>query len=168
MNVSHYDRRHLNLHLKEEKLKNIYASISDDLELRARTHHRLLNVSIPDDLPTVAADRGSINEVIVNLVDNAIKYSNEGGLVIVNASVEGDFVKVIVKDNGIGIPGSLISHIFDKFYRSHRSRENTVGTGLGLYIAKAIIESHDGNISVRSERTWYLFFHYPNLRFCCR
>ncbi len=151
LNVSHYDRRHLNLHLKEEKLKNIYASISDDLELRARTHHRLLNVSIPDDLPTVAADRGSISEVIVNLVDNAIKYSNEGGLVIVNASVEGDFVKVIVKDNGIGIPGSLISHIFDKFYRSHRSRENTVGTGLGLYIAKAIIESHDGNISVRSE-----------------
>lgn len=151
LNVSRYDRRHLSLHLKEEKLSSIYASIADDLELRARTHHRLLNVNFPTDLPTIAADRASISEVIVNLVDNAIKYSNEGGLVVIGASVKGDFVEVTVRDNGIGIPGSLIGHVFDKFYRSHRSRENTVGTGLGLYITKAIIESHDGTISVRSE-----------------
>lgn len=151
LNVSRYDQRHLNLHLKEEKLSNIYASIADDLELRARTHHRLLNVDLPNNLPTVAADRGSISEVIVNLVDNAIKYSNEGGLVVISANVKGDFVEVTVKDNGIGIPGSLMSHIFDKFYRSHRSRENTVGTGLGLYITKAITESHGGSVSVRSE-----------------
>ncbi len=151
LNVSRYDRRHLQLHLKEEALLRVYQSVGDDLELRARTHHRMLNVSIPEDLPAIAADRGSLSEVIVNLVDNAIKYSSEGGLIVVTAKAANDFVEVSVQDNGIGIPGALLSHIFDKFYRSHRSRENTVGTGLGLYITKAIVESHGGTISVRSD-----------------
>ncbi len=151
LNVSRYDRRHLQVHLKEETLSKIYSSVGDDLDLRARTHHRMLNVNFPEDLPTVAADRGSLSEVIVNLVDNAIKYSSEGGLVVISAKPIENFVEVSVQDNGIGIPGALLSHIFDKFYRSHRSRENTVGTGLGLYITKAIIESHGGTISVRSD-----------------
>lgn len=151
LNVSRYDRRHLQLHLKEESLSKIYDSIADDLELRARTHNRMLNISLPKDLPTIAADRSSLSEVIVNLVDNAIKYSNEGGLIIISAKAQNNSVEVSVQDNGIGIPGALLGNIFDKFYRSHRSRENTVGTGLGLYIAKAIIESHGGTMSVRSD-----------------
>ena len=151
LNVSRYDRRHLQLRLKEEKLTRIYDTIRDDLDLRARTQHRILNVSIPDDLPTVAADRSSLSEVLTNLVDNAIKYSNEGGLILVSAKVVGENIEVSVKDSGIGIPASLVSQVFDKFYRSHRSRENTVGTGLGLYISKAIIESHGGTIGVQSE-----------------
>ncbi len=151
LNVSRFDRRHLQLNLKEETVEKVYNSVRDDLELRARTQHRLLNVTFPTDLPSIAADRGSLCEVIVNLIDNAIKYSSEGGLIVVSAKPDGDFVEFSVQDSGIGIPGSLISHIFDKFYRSHRSRENTVGTGLGLYIAKAIIESHGGTIGVRSE-----------------
>ena len=151
LNVSRYDRHHLQLHLKEEKLTTVYNTVADDLALRAKTLHRLLNVSIPDNLPTIAADRGSLSEVIVNLVDNAIKYSSEGGLVVVSAEAKNDVVEVTVKDSGIGIPASLVSHVFDKFYRSHRSRENTVGTGLGLYITRAIVESHGGTITVRSE-----------------
>ncbi len=151
LNVSRYDRRHLQVRLKEETLSKIYGSVGDDLEMRARTHHRMLNVTFPEDLPTIAADRGSLSEVIVNLVDNAIKYSSEGGLVVISARAIENSVEVSVQDNGIGIPGALLSHIFDKFYRSHRSRENTVGTGLGLYITKAIVESHGGTISVRSD-----------------
>ncbi len=68
-----------------------------------------------------------------------------------SAKVVGENIEVSVKDSGIGIPASLVSQVFDKFYRSHRSRENTVGTGLGLYISKAIIESHGGTIGVQSE-----------------
>lgn len=151
LNVSRYDRRHLQLHLKEETLSRVYQAVGDDLDLRARTHHRMLNVSIPENLPTIAADRSSLSEVIVNLVDNAIKYSSEGGLIVVSAKATDKFVEVSVQDSGIGIPGALLGHIFDKFYRSHRSRENTVGTGLGLYITKAIVESHGGTISVRSD-----------------
>lgn len=150
LNVSRYDRRHLQLHLREDKLSDIYAGIADDLSLRASTQNRLLSVEIPADLPTVAADRNSLSEVLANLVDNAIKYSNEGGSVEVTAAVDGDFVKCTVTDHGQGIPSSVVGHLFSKFYRSHRSRQTVSGTGLGLYISKAIIESHGGGIGVSS------------------
>jgi two-component system phosphate regulon sensor histidine kinase PhoR/two-component system sensor histidine kinase VicK len=111
----------------------------------------MLAVHFPDDLPAVAADRASVSEVLSNLIDNAIKYSNEGGAVNVTAKAEGDFVKVEVEDHGIGMPGNVVSNLFHKFYRSHRSRETVAGTGIGLYISKAIVESHGGTVSVRSE-----------------
>jgi len=92
-----------------------------------------------------------MSEVFGNLIDNAIKYSSEGGSINVTAVVNGDFVDVSVADNGIGMPESVVSNLFQKFYRSHRSRETVAGTGIGLYISKAIVESHGGTISVRSE-----------------
>lgn len=150
LNVSRYDRRHLKLYLREDKLTDIYASIADDLQLRARTQNRMLSVTFPTDLPTIAADRNSLSEVLANLVDNAIKYSSEGGQVVVTASVDGNFVRCSVQDFGIGIPGSVVGNLFGKFYRSHRSRQTVSGTGLGLYISKGIIESHGGQIGVRS------------------
>lgn len=151
LNASRYDRRHLKVHLSEDSVAEIYDTINDDMQLRASAQNRLLSVHLPDDLPTVAADRGSVSEVFGNLIDNAIKYSNEGGFVNVTASVDGDFVKVAVEDHGIGMPGNVVSNLFHKFYRSHRSRETVAGTGIGLYISKAIVESHGGTVGVRSE-----------------
>lgn len=150
LNTSKYDRRHLKIHLSEESLAHIYQTIRDDMNLRASSQHRQLVVDIPDNLPTVAADPSSISEVLSNLIDNGIKYSNNGGIVRVNAAVEGAFVKVSVVDNGIGMPASVVGNLFHKFYRSHRSRETVAGTGIGLYICKAIVESHGGTISVSS------------------
>lgn len=150
LNASRYDRRHLKLHLVEDNIADIYDTINDDMVLRAQSQNRLLSIEIPRDLPTVAADRSSLSEVIGNLIDNAIKYSNEGGLVRVTAGVDGDSVKVFVEDHGIGIPSSVISNLFHKFYRSHRSRETVAGTGIGLYICKAIVESHGGTVGVTS------------------
>ncbi len=150
LNVSRYDRRHLKLNLREDQLGAVYATIADDLSLRASTQGRLLSVIIPENLPTIAADRNSLSEVLANLVDNAIKYSNEGGSVEVTAAQDGNFVTVSVTDHGIGIPSSVVGHLFSKFYRSHRSRQNVTGTGLGLYISKAVIESHGGKIGVSS------------------
>lgn len=151
LNASRYDRRHLKMHPREHTIADIYDTISDDMQLRASSQNRLLTVEFPEDLPTVAADRASISEVISNLIDNALKYSNEGGIVNVTARVDGNFVKVAVEDHGIGMPGSVISNLFHKFYRSHRSRETVAGTGIGLYICKAIVESHGGKIEVRSQ-----------------
>jgi two-component system phosphate regulon sensor histidine kinase PhoR/two-component system sensor histidine kinase VicK len=85
-----------------------------------------------------------------NLIDNAIKYSNEGGTVEVTAQALPTAVEVSVKDQGIGMPSNVVSNLFHKFYRSHRSRETVAGTGIGLYICKAIVESHGGTIGVRS------------------
>lgn len=120
------------------------------MELRAQSQRRLLSVTIPADLPPIAADRSSLSEVLSNLIDNALKYSNDGGAVAVSAVADGNFVKVSVSDNGIGIPTSVIGNLFHKFYRSHRSRETVAGTGIGLYLCKAIIESHGGQIGVSS------------------
>jgi len=155
LNASRYDRRHLKVHLRESTLAEIYETIKDDMELRASSQNRVLSVDIPTTLPTVAADRASISEVISNLIDNAVKYSNEGGVVKVFASLDGEegFVKLSVEDHGIGMPGNVVSNLFHKFYRSHRSRETVAGTGIGLYICKAIVESHGGKISVRSVET---------------
>lgn len=150
LNTSKYDRRHLKLHLQEDTISNVYASIADDMALRASSQQRLLSVTLPDNLPTVAVDRTSIGEVMSNLIDNAIKYSNEGGSIAVTAAASPDFVKVSIADNGIGIPGNVIGNLFHKFYRSHRSRETVAGTGIGLYICKAIVESHGGSIEVIS------------------
>lgn len=151
LNTSRYDRRHLRMHLAEESVAAIYDIISDDMKMRAGAQNRLLSVNFPTDLPTVAADRASMGEVFGNLIDNAIKYSNEGGTVVVSAKKNGDFVDISVEDHGIGMPESVVSNLFQKFYRSHRSRETVPGTGIGLYISKAIVESHGGTISVRSE-----------------
>ena len=151
LNVARFDRHHLKVHLSEDTILNIYSTIADDMQMRAQTQHRLLNIDIPEDLPTVAADRSSISEVIANLVDNAIKYSFEGGVVTVSAQAKGDFVEVSVSDNGVGIPASVIKNLFRKFYRSHRSREAVAGTGIGLYICRAFVESHGGNIGVTSQ-----------------
>ncbi len=150
LNTSKYDRRHLKLHLAEDSMSDIYETVRDDMALRASSQHRLLSVTIPGNLPTVAVDRSSIGEVIANLIDNAIKYSNEGGSIAVSASASQDFVKVSVTDNGIGMPASVVGNLFHKFYRSHRSRETVAGAGIGLYICKAIIESHGGTIEVSS------------------
>jgi len=151
LNTSRYDRRHLSVHLVEDTVAAVYDVISDDMQLRATSQNRLLTVEIPADLPTIAVDRASMSEVFGNLIDNAIKYSNEGGVINFSAKIYGDFVEVSIQDHGIGMPDNVVRQLFQKFYRSHRSRETVAGTGIGLYISKAIVESHGGTISVRSE-----------------
>lgn len=160
LNASKYDRRHLKLHLHEHKLDEIYDTISDDMELRARSQNRLLAVEIPKNLPTVAADENAIGEVLSNLIDNAIKYSYEGGLVHVFAKIIPGFIEVSIEDHGVGMPSNVVSNLFHKFYRSHRSRDTVAGTGIGLYICRAIISSHGGTIiaqSVENEGSTFTF-----------
>lgn len=151
LNTSRYDRRHLNVHLAEDNYLNVYSDIADDMNLRAIAQGRNLEVLLKNDVPSVAIDKNSISEVMSNLIDNAIKYSNEGGLITISSEHTGDHVDFIVTDRGIGMPSNVMSNLFQKFYRSHRSRETVAGTGIGLYISKAIVESHGGTISVTSE-----------------
>lgn len=160
LNASRYDRRHMMLHLKEHRLRTIYNTISDDMELRAHSQNRILAVEIPRTLPTVAADENAISEVLSNLIDNAIKYSYEGGLVRVSARTVPGFIEISITDNGVGMPSNVVSNLFHKFYRSHRSRDSVAGTGIGLYICRAIVTSHGGTIvaqSVENEGSTFTF-----------
>ncbi|MDR0591591.1 MAG: HAMP domain-containing histidine kinase [Candidatus Nomurabacteria bacterium] len=150
LNTSRYDQRHLQVTLSPQNIKTVTNSIDDDVALRANSQGRLLTINVPDDLPLVAADISGLGEVLTNLVDNAIKYSREGGSIEVAASTKGDTVNISITDHGIGMPASVVNNLFKKFYRSYRSRGSATGTGIGLYISKAIVEQHGGSLSVRS------------------
>jgi two-component system phosphate regulon sensor histidine kinase PhoR/two-component system sensor histidine kinase VicK len=150
LNTNNYDREHLKLTLAETTVAQIIDSVQDDIELRADTLGRHIAYDIPHDLPTVAASLTVIGEVVTNLVDNAIKYSSDGETVTIRAARAGDFVAISIIDHGIGMPPVVLEHLFDEFYRSHRSRDAASGTGIGLYISRGIVRSHGGEIKVSS------------------
>ncbi|NWJ94240.1 MAG: PAS domain S-box protein [Chloroflexi bacterium] len=108
-----------------------------------------LQARLPEELPAVLADYDKIQQVLVNLIENAIKYSPKGGLILIEANPNSTEVVVSVTDQGIGVPKSERQRIFDRFSRldSRYVRERK-GAGLGLYICKAIIEAHGGRIWV--------------------
>lgn len=104
----------------------------------------------PEGLPPVYADRDAIRRVFDNLIDNAIKYSTNGGVISVSVSMDNDRVLVSVADTGIGIPEKDLPHIFERFFRVKTPGARTPGTGLGLPIVKSIIEEHGGEVFARS------------------
>jgi PAS domain S-box-containing protein len=111
-----------------------------------------LRVQAPDDIPPVAGDAGQLRQVISNLVDNAIKYSPQGGDVELRLNRNGQFARIEVADSGLGIPRDEHERIFEKFYRLDPALTRGVnGTGLGLYISKELVERMKGRISVDSE-----------------
>jgi two-component system sensor histidine kinase GlrK len=113
-----------------------------------------LESEFPPDLPPVKTDEGRITQVIENLVGNALKFTSEGGKILVSGSLnrnEKPYVEVSVSDTGCGIPAEDLKRIFDKFKRTDSQRRTTAGSGLGLSIAKHIVAAHGGKIWVESE-----------------
>ena len=107
---------------------------------------------IPGDLPQVQADEPLIEQALINLVDNAIKYTREGGTVTLSAQSQGNEVEVSVSDTGIGIASEHLPRIFERFYRVDKGRSREMGgTGLGLSIVKNIVEKHGGKLWAESE-----------------
>jgi PAS domain S-box-containing protein len=105
-----------------------------------------------EDSPAVMADPQLIEEVLANLVDNAIKYSPDGGKISLTGHVDNRHMRVTVSDQGLGIPREGLNHLFKRFYRVDRgSGSTTKGLGLGLYICRVIIEAHGGTIEVSSQ-----------------
>lgn len=100
----------------------------------------------------VLADRDKVSQVIINLISNALKYTQKGGDVKVSVNENDKLAWISVKDNGAGIPEADLPHIFERFYRADKSRNRlTGGSGIGLTIAKAIVKAHNGNIEVKSK-----------------
>ena len=152
LNVARVDGDQLELRLQEETWEDIIDSAIANLSLRAKVRGIALESHVDPNLPSVGVDRLSIHEVINNLVDNAIKYSGEGTKIVIDAHLSQDgLVETTVQDFGLGIGTDIMPNLFTKFYRDHRNRAQIGGTGLGLYLCKAIVDAHGGNIWVRSK-----------------
>jgi two-component system sensor histidine kinase VicK len=152
LNVAKVEDNQLTLQLHEEGWKEVVDTVVRDMSLRAGVRGITIKTDIAADLPSVAVDRYSIYEVLANLLDNAIKYSKGTSEIYVTAGLnQSGLVETSVKDFGLGIDTSILPHIFDKFYRNHRNRAQIGGTGLGLFLAKAIVDAHGGQIWVSSK-----------------
>jgi signal transduction histidine kinase len=118
---------------------------------RVRAHGHRLRVAVPAGLPAVSADPHRIEQVVYNLLDNAIKYSPGGGRIAVTAELAGDEVVVSVVDEGMGVPPEELSRVFARFYRGRGARARQIpGTGLGLAICRRVVEAHGGRIWAES------------------
>ncbi len=152
LNVARIENDQLELKLHEEKWPDVVQAAVEGMSLRAEVRGVQLETNIAKGLPTVGADRMSIYEVIANLIDNAVKYSGDSKRIVIDAHLSQDgLVETTVQDFGVGMPSNAMDNLFDKFYRNHRHRAQVGGTGLGLYLSKAIVDAHGGHIWVKSK-----------------
>ena len=124
-------------------------SVCRSIELEAERHQHTLIREFGDDLPAIEGDRSRLEQVMLNILSNAVKYTPDGGEIRVSAGVEAETVWMDVCDNGIGIPAADRGRIFERFYRvdKARSRESG-GTGLGLSIAREFVQRHGGTLAL--------------------
>jgi len=148
--------------------KSLITSAADRMKMQAERAGLKLSVKCEDDLQNVRADKSRLEQVLVNLIHNAVKFTKPGGDIVLEAgtalfgkSVSGG-VRFAVRDTGVGIPAENLSRIFERFYRVDKSRTGS-GTGLGLSISKHIIEAHGGKIWAESEegRGSVFYFEIP-------
>lgn len=148
LDVTRLESGALRLHREWVEIEEVIGVASARLA-RSLSQHRL-TVDIQPGLPMLRLDFVLIEQVLVNLLDNAAKYSPPGTTIRLSARREGDSVVVEVADEGIGIPPADLERIFDKFYRVPGSDRQGAGLGLGLFICRGIVEAHGGRISARS------------------
>jgi len=141
----------LKLERKALPLRDVITQVSEGLEIQAHEKEVTLKVEVAANLPQVQADEQRITQVLFNLISNALRHTPAGGTITVNAELREDRVQVSVRDTGTGISPEDLPHVFERFYRADRSRaRSTGGSGLGLTIAKQIVEAHGGQIWAQS------------------
>lgn len=137
------------IHLAPVSLASVVAEIESRFDV-SPDHERLkLETNVPDGIPLVMGEADKLNQVLANLVENAVKVTGDGGLISISANATDRWVEVKVSDNGIGIAREHLPHVFERFYKVDRSRRDG-GTGLGLAIVKHLVQAHGGDIKVES------------------
>ena len=152
LQLSHMDYEKVVWEMHHLDLREIVTDSVRKLEVHFQNKNQRLNMQISDEAVPIYADRGKIQQVIINLLTNAIKYTPENGNIKISAQVVDKNAIFEVQDSGIGIPKEDIKRIFERFYRVDKGRSRAQGgTGLGLSIAHNIIKQHKGSIKVSSE-----------------
>lgn len=148
--ASHLDSGRLEIDTRPTNIRELAAAVLDSAGAHAPPTVEL-RLSAPDDVPPVAADPDQLRRVLINLVDNAIKYSPDGGPVEIDIARANGSVRISVTDSGLGIPAGEQQRIFEKFYRLDPNMTRGIGgTGLGLYISRELVRRLDGRIWVES------------------
>ena len=162
LNVSRMESGRIEYEFKNGKIEDVLDEIKDNLLFIARKKGLYLNFNLPKEpLPEIKMDFGKMREVLTNLIDNGIKYASRGG-VTVRAELAAanlqlttnnpQLIRITVSDTGIGIPKDSLPYLFEKFSRGKdTARLHATGTGLGLYVAKNIVEAHHGKLWAESE-----------------
>ena len=160
LNLSRIESGKIELKFEKVELKGVLELTASSLKPQADVKSIQIEVEVPEQLPAVHGDQDKIEQILTNLIGNSIKFTPEGGKILITAKLfskerggaYGDFVAVSVKDTGIGIPPEHLDSIFEKFYQVESSLHRSVsGTGLGLAITKGLVEAHQGKIWVESE-----------------
>lgn len=150
LNISRIEQGRMKYEKSEFDVADLAKKVVNELTPVAAKKNLALSINAPEDLK-VTADIGKIKQVITNLVDNAIKYTNEGSVSVAVEHVDAK-AKITITDTGVGIPPEEIGALFEKFKRARGANKvNTSGTGLGLYVAKQLIEGHGGAIRIESD-----------------
>jgi cell cycle sensor histidine kinase DivJ len=130
----------------------VVTSCCDILALKAQNAGVALNLRVPPTLPEVVVDRRAMSQILINLVSNAIKFTDRGGRVTVSASIEAGALKLVVEDTGIGIGAEDLPRLGEAFFQARASYDRRHdGTGLGLSIVKGLVQLHGGNTEIRSK-----------------
>ena len=152
LTLTRLDYNRMEMHMEPMDLRELGQKAAQAMEGQATGQGLTLMCNLPDSLPMVVGDAERIQQVIINIITNAIKYNKPQGSITITGGTEGEKVFLRVEDTGIGVPKEDLKRLFERFYRvdKARSRESG-GTGLGLAIAKQIVESHGGTIGFDSE-----------------
>ena len=151
LTLSRFDAGSIEFKFEEFSFEKSVRDVYNAMALEAQRCHHAFILDIKSDPGVIYGDRARLEQVIMNFVSNAIKYTSNGGRIVISAGKEDDVVWVSVRDNGIGIPKEDVDKVFERFYRvdKARSRESG-GTGLGLSIASEIVNRHNGKIDLQS------------------
>lgn len=165
LSVSHIERGSTYMKFSPLSWKDKLTQITKDNQAQATQKNISLKLELPkEELPQVLADNIRVNEVLNNLISNALKHTKSAGWIKVIASIKGNEVITEVVDNGEGIPKDAMPHLFTKFYRAPGSlQKGDQSTGLGLYISKSIIDMHHGKIWAESSvgKGTHVYFSLP-------
>lgn len=152
LQLSNFDYKSTKWEKKQVSIESLLNDILLKLDLTFKENSQKVCLDVEEKMPDINIDRDGMEQVLLNIIYNSVKYTKEGGEIRIKANIDEDRMNIEISDNGIGIPEEDQDRIFERFYRVEKGRSREMGgTGLGLSIAKQIVESHGGEISLKSK-----------------
>lgn len=162
LDLSRIESGQVQLNFEAVSPRKLIYSAADRMKAQAERANLILDVKVDDGLPNIHADKNRLEQVLVNLIHNSVKFTKPGGRITLGAEAVPGGVRCAVRDTGVGIPSESLTRIFERFYRVDSSRTGS-GTGLGLSISRHIVEAHSGKIWAESDegRGSVFYFEIP-------